>query len=85
MKRMRKLVSRTERAPSQSQRLAEELRALRFLAAVRERDRQVRREQLGFVLRVEHASRGDEDLTLDLRGFGVLAHDHRCFGVPALP
>ena len=68
------LVSWTEHAPRQSQRLAEGLLRLRLLAATRERARQVgRREQRVFVLWAEQAGRVDEDITLDLRSLGALA------------
>ena len=86
-------MSRTERAPRQSQRVAEELLALRLLATLRERGRQVgRRDQRVRVLCAGQAGRGDEDLALDLHGLGVLAllrererqvagHDERLAGV----
>ena len=70
---LRLLVNRTKRASAQSQRLAEQPLRLHLLAASRERDCQVaRREQRLLVLCTEQACRGDEDLALDLSGFGVL-------------
>ena len=67
-------VSRTEHAPRSSQRLAEELLRLCLLAALREGACEVaRRVQRLLVLRAEQAGPLDEDLTLDLRGLGVLA------------
>ena len=70
---LRTSVSRTEHAPAQNQRVAEDLLCLRLLAALPERDRKVgRRGQRPLVIRVEQASRGDEHLALDLRGLGAL-------------
>ena len=67
-------MSQTERAPRQSKRLAEELIRLPLLTALPERVRQVgRRRQRALVLRAEQVGLLDEDLTLDLRGLGVLA------------
>ena len=67
-------MSRTERASSQRQRLAEEPFRLRLVATLRERAREVdRRDQRVLVLCTEQAGREDEDLTLDLHILGVLA------------
>ena len=68
------VVSRAECAPRKSQRPAEELLALRLLAAPPERTRQVgRRNQRALVLCAEQAGLLDEDLALDLHGLSVLA------------
>ena len=68
------LVSRTERAQTQHQRLAKQLLGLHVLAALRERVRQVgRRDQRMLVLCAEQAGLLNENLTFDLHGLGVLA------------
>ena len=71
---LRDPVSRTERAPRQNQRLAEELLALRLKAAPCEGAREVaRRDQRLLVPCAEQAGLLDEDLALDRHGLGVLA------------
>ena len=70
---LRKRASRTNRAQSQSQRLAEEPLRLRLLVALRERTCEVTsRSQRPLVLCTEEAGLLDENLALDLRGLGVL-------------
>ena len=74
VKRLCNMVSRTERAPSQSQCLAKELLGLYLLVTPQERDRHVgRRDQRPRVICTEQAGLLDEDLSLDLHGLGVLA------------
>ena len=71
---MRQLVSRTERTPNQSDRVAEELPRLCRLAALRDRAGQVdRQDQRLLVLCAEQAGLLDNGLVLDLHGPGVLA------------
>ena len=71
---MRSLVGRTKRAPSQSQRVAEELPRLFLLAAISERASEVaRRDQRRLVFCAKQARNLGKNLALDLRGLGVLA------------
>ena len=71
---MRELVSRTDCAPRQSQRLAEELPHLLLLAVPREQDRQVVPQyQRALVLYAEPVSLLGENFALDFRDFSVLA------------
>ena len=71
---LRAPVDRTGRAPSQSQRVAEELPHLRLLAASRERDRQLgRRDQRVLVFCAEHVRDLDENLALNLHSLGMLS------------
>ena len=68
------LVSWTERALRQSQRVAEELPGLRLLAAPREHERQAaRREQRALVLCAEQTGLLDEGLAVDLHGLDVIS------------
>ena len=71
---LRQLVSRTECAQRYSQRVLDDLLALRLLAAPSEQDGQVeRRDQCVLVFCAEQASHQDKHLALDLRGLCVLA------------